>query len=114
MKRKLIISLIGMLSITLSCNDGVLDKTNPNEFTPESFYKNGPQIVGAVNAVYSSLQSLDLFCREYYFLHDLRSDDMAAGGGQLEPHRAQLLNGVHDPSNGVLMQVWRGWYRLIH
>lgn len=114
MKRKLILSLIGMLAFTLSCNDNILDKTNPNEFTPDSFYKNGAQIESAVNAVYTSLQSLDLFGREYFFLHDLRSDDVASGGGQLETHRAQLLNGNHDPSNGVLMQVWRGWYRLIH
>jgi starch-binding outer membrane protein, SusD/RagB family len=114
MKRKLILSLMGVMAFTFSCNDSVLDKENPNEFTPDSFYKNGTQIVGAVNGVYSSLQSLDLFCREYFFLHDLRGDDVAAGGGQLETHRAQLLNGTHDPSNGVLSQVWRGWYRLIH
>ncbi len=114
MKRKLILSLIGVLAFTVSCNDSVLDKENPNEFTPDSFYRNGAQIVGAVNSVYSSLQSLDLFCREYFFLHDLRSDDVASGGGQLETHRAQLLLGTHDPSNGVLTQVWGGWYRLIH
>lgn len=114
MKRKLILSLIGTLAFALSCNDSILDKSNPNEFTPDSFYKNGDQIVGGVNAVYSSLQSLDLFCREYFFLHDMRGDDVASGGGQLETHRGQLLTGTHDASNGVLMQVWRGWYRLIH
>lgn len=114
MKRKLIFTLIGMISFVLSCNDSILDKTNPNEFTPGSFYQNGVQIVGAVNAAYSSLQSLDLFCREYFFLHDMRGDDVASGGGQLETHRAQLLTGNHDPSNGVLTQVWRGWYRVIH
>jgi hypothetical protein len=114
MKRKLMFTMIGLLAFTLSCNDNILDKANPNEFTPQSFYKNGDQIVGAVNAVYSSLQSLDLFCREYFFLHDMRGDDVASGGGQLETHRAQLLTGTHDTSNGVLMQVWRGWYRLIH
>lgn len=103
-----------MLAFTLSCNDNILDKSNPNEFTPDSFYKNGGQLVSAVNSVYTSLQSLDLFGREYFFLHDLRSDDMAPGGGQLEPHRLQLLTGNHDPSNGVLTQVWGGWYRLIH
>lgn len=114
MKRKIILSLIAMLAFTMSCNDNILDKANPNEFTPESFYKNGDQIVGAVNAAYSSLQSLDLFCREYFFLHDMRGDDVASGGGQLETHRDQLLKGNHDASNGVLTQVWRGWYRLIH
>jgi starch-binding outer membrane protein, SusD/RagB family len=114
MKRKLILSLIGLIAFTVSCNESILDKTNPNEFTPDSFYKTSEQVVGAVNAAYSSLQSLDLFCREYFFLHDMRGDDVATGGSQLETHRAQLLTGTHDPSNGVLMQVWRGWYRLIH
>src|SRR5215216_3326636 len=98
MKRKIILSLMWVLVFTVSCNDSILDKSNPNEFTPQSFYRNGDQIVGAVNAVYSSLQSLDLFCREYFFLHDMRGDDVTAGGGQLETHRAQLLSGTHDAS----------------
>lgn len=114
MKRKLILTAIGMFAICFSCNEDILDQQNPNEFLPETYYKNDVQIVSAVNAVYSSLQSLDLFCREYFFVHDLRSDDMAAGGGQLETPRAQLLSGNHDPSNSLLTQVWKGWYRLIH
>jgi len=114
MKRKLILVAIGMFAFSLSCNDDILNKSNPNEFTPDTFYKNSTQIVGAVNAVYSSLQSLDLVCREYYFVHDLRSDDMGSGGGQLETPRAQLLTGTHDPANSLLTSVWRGWYRLIH
>ena len=114
MKKKLIITTIGLFAFCFSCNDNILDKTNPNEFTPDTFYKTDTQIVGAVNAVYSSLQSLDLVCREYFFVHDLRSDDMGSGGGQLETPRAQLLNGTHDPANSLLLSVWRGWYRLIH
>ena len=78
------------------------------------FTKHDTQIVGAVNAVYSSLQSLELVCREYFFVHDLRSDDMGSGGGQLETPRAQLLTGNHDPANSLLNSVWKGWYRLIH
>jgi len=112
--RKILLTIVGILVFTLSCNDDILDKTNPNEFTPETFYKNGTQIVGAVNAAYSSLQSVDLYCREYFFVHDLRSDDMGSGGGQLETPRAQLLTGTHDAANSLLTSVWRGWYRLIH
>ena len=114
MNRKIILTTIGLFAICFSCDDSILDKKNPNEFTPDTFYKNDTQIVGAVNAVYSSLQSLQLFCREYFFVHDLRSDDMGSGGGQLEPQRAQLLLGNHDPSNSLLRDVWTGWYRLIH
>ena len=114
MKRKLTFTIAGLFAFCVSCNDNILDKSNPNQFTPDTYYKTDAQIVSAVNAAYSSLQSIDLACREYFFAHDLRSDDVGSGGGQLEPHRAQLLNGTHDPSNGVLTAVWRGWYRLIH
>jgi hypothetical protein len=105
MKRKLILTLVGTMAFALSCNDNILDQANPNEFTADSFYKTNDQVVSAVNAAYSSLQSLDLFCREYFFLHDMRGDDVQSGGGQLETHRAQLLTGSHDASNGVLTQV---------
>lgn len=103
-----------MVAFVFSCKEDILDKQNPNEFTPDTFYKNDTQLVGAVNAVYSSLQSLELVCREYFFVHDLRSDDMGSGGGQLETPRAQLLTGNHDASNSLLLSVWKGWYRLIH
>jgi hypothetical protein len=106
--------MAGLFAFCLSCNDDILDKKNPNDFTPDTFYKTDAQVVGAVNAAYSSLQSIDLACREYFFVHDLRSDDMGAGGGQLETPRAQLLAGNHDPSNSLISAVWRGWYRVIH
>jgi starch-binding outer membrane protein, SusD/RagB family len=114
MKKILILTVLGTFAFCISCKEDSLDKVNPNEFSTETFYKNGTQIVGAVNSVYASLQSLDLVCREYFFVHDLRSDDCASGGGQLETPRNQLLTGVHDPSNSLLTSVWRGWYRVIH
>ncbi len=44
----------------------------------------------------------------------LRSDDVSAGGGQLETPRNQLLNGVHDTGNAVMSNVWTNYYRAIH
>lgn len=105
--------LIAGLLTSLSC-DKDLDKLNPNEPTTETYYKTGSQIVTAVNAVYSSWQGNQLVCREYYFVHDLRSDDIQSGGGQLETPRAQLLNGDHDASNAPMVSVWQGLYRVIH
>lgn len=112
--RKYILTTAAVLAFCIACKEDVLDQANPNQFAPETFYKTDGQIVAAVNAAYSSLQSIDLFCREYFFVHDLRSDDMGSGGGQLETPRAQLLNGTHDPANSLILSVWRGWYRLIH
>ncbi len=112
--RKYILTTAAVLAFCIACKEDVLDQANPNQFAPETFYKTDGQIVAAVNAAYSSLQSIDLFCREYFFVHDLRSDDMGSGGGQLETPRAQLLTGTHDPANSLVLSVWKGWYRLIH
>ncbi|RYF47412.1 MAG: RagB/SusD family nutrient uptake outer membrane protein, partial [Cytophagaceae bacterium] len=52
--------------------------------------------------------------REWFFLHDLRSDDVATGGGQLEAPRSQILIGAQNPTNGIAFSVWNGLYRTIH
>ena len=102
------------LGITLSCNKDVLEKTNPNGVTVDNYYKNGAELTSGVTSVYSMLKANNLVAREWFFLHDLRSDDMAAGGGQLETPRNQLLLGTHDSGNSVMGTVWLAYYRLIH
>lgn len=103
-----------LLGITLSCNKDVLEKTNPNGVTVDNYYKNGAELTSGVTSVYSMLKANNLVAREWFFLHDLRSDDMAAGGGQLETPRNQLLLGTHDSGNSVMGTVWLAYYRLIH
>ncbi|QRR00226.1 RagB/SusD family nutrient uptake outer membrane protein [Dyadobacter sandarakinus] len=114
MKKKLIIIYALLFGIVFGCNDDTLDKTNPNGVTVEGYYKNGSELSSAVTSVYSMLKSNNLVAREWFFLHDLRSDDVAAGGGQLETPRNQLLLGTHDTGNSVLGTVWLAYYRLIH
>ncbi|MCE7066949.1 RagB/SusD family nutrient uptake outer membrane protein [Dyadobacter sp. CY326] len=114
MKRNIIIACLLVLGIAFSCNEDVLDKTNPNGVTVDGYYKNGAELSSGVTSVYSMLKSNNLVAREWFFLHDLRSDDMSAGGGQLETPRNQLLLGTHDTGNSVLGTVWLAYYRLIH
>ena len=52
--------------------------------------------------------------REWFFVHDLRSDDVATGGSQLEAPRNQILLGVVDPANPVMNAVWNSLYTVIH
>lgn len=99
---------------SVSCDDSVLDQTNPNQLSIDTYYKTDKQLISAVNAVYTSWQPTDMVGREWFFLHDLRADDMQAGGGQLETPRAQILNGNHDAANPVILSVWRGLYRVVH
>ena len=105
-----IIMSVGMIA----CDEEVLSPVNPNQLGTETFYRTGPQLVAAINSVYATLQGNNLYNREYFFLHDLLSDDVETGGAQLEAPRAQVLNYVFDGSNPQVEANWRGWYRLIH
>ncbi len=99
--------------IVISCTKK-LDKTNPSYLTLNSYFKNSNELLAGTNAIYSIFHSAQLIAREWFFLHDLRSDDVAAGGGQLEVPRAQILNGSTTPDNPVMNNVWAGLYTMIH
>lgn len=114
MQRKFLVTGILFLGLISGCKEEVLEKSNPNGVTVDNYYKNGVELTSAVTAIYASAKSNALTSREWFFLHDLRSDDVASGGGQLETPRNQLLLGSHDAGNAVMGSVWTGYYRLIH
>ena len=73
------------------------------------------ELQNGVNAIYSTLRSANLVGREWFFLHDMRGGETAAGGPQLEAPRAELLkqsNGA--PSNCGNDSVWNGSYQMIN
>lgn len=109
----IILACITTGAVIMACNKK-LDKTNPNSPTVDSYFKNSAELLGGTNAIYSIFHSAQLISREWFFLHDTRSDDVAAGGGQLEPPRAQLINGATVPTNAVMNSVWNGLYTVIH
>ncbi|GAB3882270.1 RagB/SusD family nutrient uptake outer membrane protein [Spirosoma agri] len=108
--------LVGTLLLGLagSCNEKALDQLNPNAVTTDSYFASDGQIQSALNGVYAIVQSQSLVAREWFFTEDLRSDDVAAGGGQLETPRNQLLTGAYDTGNALVSTVWTGCYRVIH
>lgn len=114
MKKIIILTCVTALFATLSCSDESLNKVNPNGVTFETYFNNASELTSGVNSIYALAQSNSLVSREWFFTHDLRSDEMASGGGQLETPRNQLLIGVHDPGNSLVNAQWRGWYRTIH
>jgi starch-binding outer membrane protein, SusD/RagB family len=118
MKNKRIYSWIGLvgiiLTITVVSCDKNLDKVDPNSVVVDQFFKTSAELESGTNAIYAVLHGGNLVGREWFFLHDTRSDEVATGGSQLESPRAQLLTGVHDPTNGVMNSVWNALYTLIH
>ncbi|WP_460910171.1 RagB/SusD family nutrient uptake outer membrane protein [Spirosoma areae] len=102
------------MGLFFGCSTSSLDKVNPNQVITDNYFKNSAELVKGVNSVYAIWQSFNLTGREWWFLQDLRSDDVASGGGQLEAPRNQILIGAQNPGNSVALSVWNGLYRSIH
>ncbi|MGC3947153.1 MAG: RagB/SusD family nutrient uptake outer membrane protein [Chryseolinea sp.] len=114
MKKVLLLTIALVSMIVISCDENLLDIKNPNQITSNAFYTTLEQIGTSVNAIYAVFQGNRLVGREYFFIHDLRGDEMKAGGGQLEVPRAQLLNGSHTYTNPVMTDVYKGLFTMIH
>src|SRR5215213_10176127 len=82
--------------VVMACNRE-LDKTNPSYPSLATYFKTSAELQKGTNAIYSIFHAAALVAREWFFLHDLRSDDVSSGGGQLEVPRAQILNGAIAP-----------------
>jgi hypothetical protein len=112
--KKVLLLTIALVSIVTSCNEDLLDTKNPNQVTNDAFYTTLAQIGTSTNAIYAVLQGNQLVGREYFFIHDLRGDEMKAGGAQLEVPRRQLLLGSHTYTNSVMTDVYKGLFTIVH
>jgi len=103
-----------VVSITILACNKQLEKTDPSHPTLDTYFKNSTELLSGTNAIYAIFHSASLVGREWFFLNDLRSDDVTSGGGQLEVPRAQILNGATTADNAVMNSVWNGLYTVIH
>ena len=118
MKRRKIYLLLSVIVLTItvivfSCKKSALNTSDPNNLNTITYYKTAAQLKAGVNAIYAVIHQNNLVSREWYYLHDTRSDEVAPGGGQLEAARLQLYNNTDDPTNPVMNSVWNGWYTAI-
>jgi hypothetical protein len=97
----------------ISCGKD-LNKQDPNVENVNGYFNTSAEILNATNSIYSTLHSHPLVAREWFFIHDLRGDEVTSGGGQLEAGRAQMLNGATDPSNALVSLQWSALYTMIH
>ncbi len=112
MKKYLLMFItIFFFSIT-ACDEERLDLVNPNQLSAETFYSTEAQAEAGVVAIYANLQSGGLWRREYFFLHDLLSDEVF-GLGSLEGQRVALWNRSFDATNSLVGLFWTDAYRGI-
>ncbi len=104
--------LLGVFLLS-NCHDD-LDKVNPNQLTVETYFKNAAELEAAVNSIYSAMRGTNLMSREWFFTHNMRSQDYTSGGPALEAPRAQILTGGTTPDNPVMTATFTGLYAMIH
>ncbi|MCK4747979.1 MAG: hypothetical protein KAT15_13105, partial [Bacteroidales bacterium] len=108
MGKKYFILVFGIALFLLDgCNeDRFLDITNENELNSGNYYSKVESFDLALNAVYSSVKSLDLFGQAYYI------ETLLALPHTSDYWNAQCRNEVNS-ADGWVYKTWRGWYRVV-
>ena len=114
MKLKYFLLLLFASVLFSACEEEILDKENPNQFTAADYYKDGDQLTAATNAIYGNFTGSNMWGRMLGYFLRTRDDEHASGGPQLEVHNAQLLLGSYDNTNFTITAAWQGFYRTIH
>lgn len=104
----IIIVLSGIFAIN-SCDTKDLETTNPNELSPETFFKTSAQVEASVNATYANLQTLGLYGRHIFFALDGMSGETLGSTG-LEGNKSPFLNFTYDASNDIIQFYWEACF----
>jgi starch-binding outer membrane protein, SusD/RagB family len=102
--------LLGVLLLFTQCDDNILESTSYGQVTSQQFWRNGDDVVSAVNAIYEPL------LQENYFGHyertwDIQSDDMWRAGDHAEDQSIEYF--TYDASNPKLIDTWKWRYEMI-
>lgn len=112
MKRilKIAAPFLVVMLLFMQCDDNILESTAYGQVTDQTFWRNGDDVVSAVNAIYEPL------LQENYFGHfertwDIQSDDMWRAGDHAEDQSIEYF--TYDPSNPKLIDTWKWRYEMI-
>jgi starch-binding outer membrane protein, SusD/RagB family len=96
-----------------SCNADKLELTNPNNLSPDTFFKTAAQVQSAVDAVYGSMQTTGMYNRGMWYGNDNMSHENTCNPQQ-EADKRQWLNFAQDPSHSLTEAFWNSCYRGIN
>lgn len=109
MKNIKILSACILLASLVGC-DNLLETTPYGQVTSQQYWRNGDDVVAAVNAVYAPLLDEDGFAHtEYTF--DNCSDDMNRAGDHSDETALELF--TFDASNSHILATWKTKYEVI-
>lgn len=109
MKKIIFGFLFLFLGFLYGCKKDLLDLSNPNQLTLESYYKTEADAIGAVNSVYAVMQHMNLFRLSQCLIYDGMSDDVAWAGTDDE-HANAMFNFNFNATMGTTNQMWGTLY----
>ena len=110
MKKITILAAYILLATITSCQDDLLKTTPYGQVTSQQYWRNGDDVVAAVNAVYAPLLDEDGFAHtEYTF--DNCSDDMNRAGDHSDETALEMF--TFDASNSHILATWKTKYEVI-
>ena len=80
---------------------------------PETFFESEAQLRDATNAVYTILQSLPMYTRQYFFSNDLMAQE-CEGLGSLGGDLREYIDYTWTSSNANIKRLWDIQYQGIH
>lgn len=110
--RKIIITMVAVLTGIISCNDEELNLTDPNVISPSVFFKNPAELQSAVNAAYNFFQAQGMYGRIAFFLYDNASQENL-GTDALQGGLKEFMEHTYGPAQGEMFVFWQAAYRGI-
>ena len=105
--------ILSALLLLFSCQEDKLALTNPNNLSPETFFKSAAQVQSAVDAIYGSLQTTGMYNRGIWYGNDNMSHENTCNSQQ-EADKRQWLNFTQDATHSLTEAYWNSCYRGIN
>ncbi len=96
-----------------SCDADKLELSNPNNLSPDTYFKSAAQVQSSVDAIYGSLQTTGMYNRGIWYGNDNMSHENTCNPQQ-EADKRQWLNFAHDATHSLTEAYWNSCYRGIN
>ena len=107
--KNIIFTLLIVVLGLISCKKDLLNLSNPNQLTSDTYYKTEEDAVQAVNSVYAVLQHMHLFRLDQWEIYDGMSDDVAWAATDDEPANA-MYNFTYTSTMAKSNDMWGTLY----
>ncbi|CAA9246975.1 MAG: Cell surface glycan-binding lipoprotein, utilization system for glycans and polysaccharides (PUL), SusD family [uncultured Cytophagales bacterium] len=107
--------LLALLLFNPACREDALERENPNAPTEGTYYKTEGDFIRASNAIYATIQKLELFGSYLQYNYDLRGDEyQPTFKTDQDADLQQLQRFTLNPANSYVTGYWRYLYEGVY